>query len=559
MIKEVTMSSGVELRRHSVGISSSGNNEKKVVPHYLRASTGSCHDFCKYGRKHVQEAKEILSMTKRAARKPFRRRSEGSIDGIMTSVAKVKASVDSDPTKVLAREHRKSFDSEFQIFYTSDPSKQELATKSSGSQKQIGNGVQVNKNIASLLRVKPSFVPKSHVSSSSKTWGQGISSSFGVEIPSQPTSKRVQTSPISSSPLRSSSEMMKTHPNSTFQMVKTSSKSASMMVFKVSSFEDKEMELSEKPVTSLNPDSVTMETIYSMNSSEGFGGQKNSEIKMKKRESSSKVALPLTALLSSKPSCKGIANTNARKHKGPKIESHNKNQPKPTEVEPEEHNNEAQEKTLYIIKMETANQTLQSDQNESQESEMSSNLVSSRKFLSSSSTQSSSQEAQEDQEESEYATSEFEEDSSAGNPEIEYMENVETLDIEENGKPQEDKIVCSEDKDCQKLRANMADTQIEKNSPRRLKFLRGSVLGDNASDANNDADNIGAITGPEKLVLRHQDVQAKKDEHGLYNNVIKETASKLIEIEKGKVKALVSAFETVISLQEKKISANIIH
>ncbi|GKB87643.1 hypothetical protein Tco_0959915 [Tanacetum coccineum] len=42
-------------RRHSIGITSSGKSsgeEVNSVPNYLRASTGSCHDFCKYGKHH---------------------------------------------------------------------------------------------------------------------------------------------------------------------------------------------------------------------------------------------------------------------------------------------------------------------------------------------------------------------------------------------------------------------------------------------------------------------------------------------------------------------------
>ncbi|PHT56171.1 hypothetical protein CQW23_04657 [Capsicum baccatum] len=54
-----------------------------------------------------------------------------------------------------------------------------------------------------------------------------------------------------------------------------------------------------------------------------------------------------------------------------------------------------------------------------------------------------------------------------------------------------------------------------------------------------------------KIILRHQDVQEKKDVQGLLNNVIEETTSKLVETEKSKVKALVGAFETVISLHNK--------
>ena len=102
-------------------------------------------------------------------------------------------------------------------------------------------------------------------------------------------------------------------------------------------------------------------------------------------------------------------------------------------------------------------------------------------------------------------------------------------------------------------------------SARKLKFRRGRDLGeDKAQDAqvrrsfkkredvkeDEEEDEDG-----EKVVLRHQDVQ-EKDAQGLLNNVIEETASKLVEARKSKVKALVGAFETVISLQESKPPAN---
>lgn len=498
MIPEVTMSRVVELRRHSEGKASSGNNEEKVVPHYLRASTGSCHDFCKYGRKHALEAKERSSIPKRAERKSLHRSSQESIGRIRTSSAKLRASLDSEPTKM-----------------------------TSESQKQIGNEILVNKNKASLVRGNPSSVlPKSHVSSISKTRKQEISSSFKVDTTaSKPIPKRVGTLSISTSkkdepPLKSASEKVKTHPKSTSQMAKTSPKSASKMTrtsLKLSSLKDKEMNLSEKHVTNLDSCNGT---------------------------------LALRASLSSKSSGKRIASIN--RHKSLKIASHLKNQPKPGKVEPQEHNNEAEEKTLYVIKVESENQTFQSDQNASQDTELSlsaSHSLPSPKFSSSSVSQFSSQE--EDQEESEYAISEFAEDSSSIKDGIEYMKNLETLEAEENG-------AFFEDKDSHKLRGELVETRIEKSSPQRLKFKRGRVVGDNDTDVEDDADNTGAITGPEKVVLRHQDVQGKKDGQVLLNNVIEETASKLVETtQKGKVKALVNAFETIISLQEKKPFANI--
>jgi hypothetical protein len=66
----------------------------------------------------------------------------------------------------------------------------------------------------------------------------------------------------------------------------------------------------------------------------------------------------------------------------------------------------------------------------------------------------------------------------------------------------------------------------------------------------------GSKSGSEKVVLRHQNVEGKKKQNpGLYNNVIEETASKLTELRKSKVKALVGAFETVISLDSPREGA----
>ncbi|CAI9758683.1 unnamed protein product [Fraxinus pennsylvanica] len=58
------------MRRNSIEKLDSANNCQKSVPHYLRASTGSCHDFCKYGRKPAFEAKERRSIPKRTTKPP---------------------------------------------------------------------------------------------------------------------------------------------------------------------------------------------------------------------------------------------------------------------------------------------------------------------------------------------------------------------------------------------------------------------------------------------------------------------------------------------------------
>ncbi|PHT28495.1 hypothetical protein CQW23_31877 [Capsicum baccatum] len=108
---------------------------------------------------------------------------------------------------------------------------------------------------------------------------------------------------------------------------------------------------------------------------------------------------------------------------------------------------------------------------------------------------------------------------------------------------------------------NIVDLQQKTSSPRRLTFRWGRHMGE--SQENNirkrifikkgvDYDKSNTIPISGKIVLRHQDVQENKDVQGLLNNVIEETASKLVETGKSKVKALVRAFETVISLHNKR-------
>ncbi|PHT90557.1 hypothetical protein T459_05670 [Capsicum annuum] len=109
-------------------------------------------------------------------------------------------------------------------------------------------------------------------------------------------------------------------------------------------------------------------------------------------------------------------------------------------------------------------------------------------------------------------------------------------------------------------RGKIVDLQQETCSPRRLTFRWGRHVGE-SQDSNIrkrifknkvvDGDKSNTIPISGKIILRHQDVQEKKDVQGLLNNVIEETASKLIETGKSKVKALVGDFETVISIHNK--------
>ncbi|XP_039131277.1 uncharacterized protein LOC120267670 [Dioscorea cayenensis subsp. rotundata] len=108
--------------------------------------------------------------------------------------------------------------------------------------------------------------------------------------------------------------------------------------------------------------------------------------------------------------------------------------------------------------------------------------------------------------------------------------------------------------------------QAENTAPKRLRFRpraagehqngivssQRRILMRKRSELGRVGESNGRIGEASRVVLRHQEQQEKKDKQGLFNHVIEETASKLVETRKSKVKALVGAFETVISLQENK-------
>uniref|UniRef100_A0A7N0TMZ8 Calmodulin-binding domain-containing protein n=1 Tax=Kalanchoe fedtschenkoi TaxID=63787 RepID=A0A7N0TMZ8_KALFE len=111
-------------------------------------------------------------------------------------------------------------------------------------------------------------------------------------------------------------------------------------------------------------------------------------------------------------------------------------------------------------------------------------------------------------------------------------------------------------------RGKSVDLRDQKSSPWKMVLRRGRILSEpqhapgvtrlrsfKRSGTVDDMLNLKGKTSREKVVLRHQDVVENKTIQNSFNNVIEETASKLVETRKSKVKALVGAFETVFSLQ----------
>ncbi len=184
-------------------------------------------------------------------------------------------------------------------------------------------------------------------------------------------------------------------------------------------------------------------------------------------------------------------------------------------------------------------------------------------------------------------------------------DQIASAKVEYRSRPRRDGMVSSEIivSPARKLkfrRGKVVEVQSENSTPRRLKFRRVRLLGEiqNGKDHTRkssirrkevddgelsssklksdkdfqthknvegtrrrsskkkevgDSENDSKIE-PEEVVLRHPNVEGKKDTQSLYNNVIEETASKLVMTRKSKVKALVGAFETVISLQDSRPS-----
>lgn len=557
MTRETTKQDEGNSRRNSTGKIFSLNSEERI-PHYLRASTGSCHDHCKYGKKHELEVKARCPIKSVPRRLPTK--SPNSQNSVESAVFPERKN-----TAVIKLKH--SPDSKTLLPDTCNITKQQLSNNSIDSQNPVGSELLADRKKTSLTKLKSSSCSQPHVYAAPKTMKQEVSSSPDkLEVSSKKGSIKLKDKSLSAKHV-------------------TSSKPKSFVVKELSSpdtsggssaLRSGDLKIGQRTGTSLKPKSLALKQMSSPESSGGLKGQRNSDVKISKRARTpivalKKVLVPPTAPMSPRPSLRRVASLKTQKNKTVKVVSPLKNHHKIRKAKPKQLNNdEVQEKTLYVIKIETENKPLESGQNKNCEVEPSPPLSSSSpESLCLPNPVSFSSHEGEDHE-SEYTMSETEDYSFSEDSEVDYRENAETLKEGDKGKPRKSGMVCSEEKDGQPLkfrRGKVVDGKFENDSPRRLKFRRGRVLGDNQNvkaDAQRrsfkkrgaNGDTLATEPGAEKVVLRHQDVQGKKDEKGLFNNVIEETASKLVETRKSKVKALVGAFETVISLQERKPSAS---
>ncbi|KAF3579774.1 hypothetical protein DY000_02033551 [Brassica cretica] len=476
-------------RRDSTGKAVASKPKEKEIPRYLRASTGSCHDICKYGKKQVTVEKPWRSTN----RKIFKKVNDDALVETMKPGS----------------------------------SKTKKATTKKVTPDDDGS--------SEMMMIKREVV-KHQVS--------GVKKPEVLIIPSgdeTPVKKKVTSS---SSKLKPSPDL--------------GARSVDAMKPKVLKKSYSALATSKSKVNS--------EKAASSSVLKPKMGSKSEDAKMKKATASPRVVLkkvPVTprASLSPRLSMRLAGTSSLKKSQSLKAASSSSSRPnqklrrvkRTDESDKQVDGYPVEEKTLHVVEMETKSKAVsEHDQNQQCVAEPFPPLL-----------QTQSTEKDDDCPVSE--TEEYDYPSGSNEAESVVEEEIETSNGEER-KPRVRKEGESAEEAAGKLhfrRGKVVDADDVGESARKLKFRRGRDLGeDKAQDAQvrrsfkkredvkEEEDEDG-----EKVVLRHQDVQ-EKDAQGLLNNVIEETASKLVEARKSKVKALVGAFETVISLQESKPPAN---
>ncbi|XP_068656898.1 uncharacterized protein [Aristolochia californica] len=497
MFSEKPKPGGSGARRNSTG-----NREGRPVPIYLRASTSSCHDFCKYGREQ--------SFPNREKRLPIRalvlgnKESKVELSGVDVQTELKKPSISEQKKKQATKAEA-----------TSSP---ELIAQSSGSTKVI-------KQKAITPAKKIEITVKPTISSKTKLKPPVSKTSPSPSSPSVGLAKRSNQSSISMNRLKRLSSLQKNRINPV---------NPSHLLGGLSS------EKSERDAS---------------NRLENSNGRRRSNAMLTKHTGLStpverKTLRSSITTLTPKSSSNGTAQLNALTYQKMKRPSTESIQTRVRTSKAKE--DKVSEKTLYMSESKPKRKSSTSSRQSQSSLTLSTSLHDKEDILG-----------------SECLTSEAEGSVS----EQEDTETCKSNEVPKNGakrRQSRSKVTHPEDKDevAQKLsfrRGRVVSLPSENNVARKMRFTRGRVTGENQNGKSvlgrrsfRKKKELGSLelekpkAGTESVVLRHQDAQGKKEELGLLNEMIEETASKLVEMRKSKVKALVGAFETVISLQESK-------
>ncbi|KAG9144416.1 hypothetical protein Leryth_026914 [Lithospermum erythrorhizon] len=520
-------SSATYQRRASVGSSFNGdssrrdasvkfitpNNRETVIPHYLRASTGSCHDFCKYGKNHTSEVKPWHSFPKRVAKTPSTKlcSKENSISVESNQVTEVKHRPPRG-TRTHAEDLNPSPDSKTISQYFSKSIKNEVSLPPK-EVKLTPDKLETETELKTSnmpLRHAPLLQPKAvlvKVSPSSKTSeGKHNKGKIDSEIKD---GKLPQASYPSLSSYDSQGELRRSRKHSDVMGRKTVTESVSYQ---------REV---QRPSDNLPSSMVSINKIRHLTSRKNSNSKVVPLIDQNEIQNSVNVKQPKNEKISVKTLCsseKGTVRNIAKpiRNRGVAASSHNHDQ--------------IEEDTIACNHGDW----------EKEEGEGERNVETGGGL--------------DDAETEQIRTNK---DASEGTRKEGVESKVNRTLTKGTTSPK--------DKNSSPLKLNFRRGKVvqlhsDHNTPIRLKFRCGRILLGNKDGMASVKkicmkkgvvdDKDVADPSSKKVVLRHQDVQDKKNGPGLLNNVIEEAASKLIESKKSKVRALVGAFETVISLQE---------
>ncbi|KAI3960815.1 hypothetical protein MKW92_024393 [Papaver armeniacum] len=539
-------------RRNSTGKTTTSGSGEKKTPHYLSATcntSNSCHDFCKYGRKHDFEEEKSPTLKELRAKMIQDKKAGKTANPVEIRYTPIKSKA-SPHQPVQVYEAPK-------IIKEAASSKRENVSEQNASPDQLVGVSEtpkiMKKETASFKRTivsKPKSSPdqlvqvpeiprimKKEPTSFKRTNGSEPKASPDqlVRVLETPRTMKKETTSFK----RTNGSETKASPDRQVRVLET----PKIIKKKATSF--KRTDVSAKPSTeksSLSP----------LSTSGGMTGKRNSESKVLKMDGVSKIGQKKTvvlpkASLSPRLSINRVASLITKS----KVLKTGASPAKTPKVKKDGSNEEVREKTLYIISPQPKEGNLESGYNLTRLPERD--------------VEKDGQEGEE-YEDSEYTTDDEIEALSETGEDV----NGNSVDKEKYKRGPRKTVHVEDEELARKLnfrRGKVVNPQAENNGARRLKFNRGKVLDSNQSGANdnrrryrktevNNDDTNNGKPKSENVVLRHQDAQEKKDAQGLYNNVIEETASMLVEKRKSKVKALVGAFETVISLQESKPSTH---
>ncbi|XP_076950511.1 uncharacterized protein LOC143623504 isoform X1 [Bidens hawaiensis] len=558
-------SAGGKTRRYSIGIPSSRKSigeEGNVVPNYLRASTGSCHDFCKFGNKHEhsKSAVPVKFKTTAAANKDRVTKTAVALEKKKTTLKPPTNSAES--IKVIEK-------------VVSLPSKKPQVSKHNSTI----NG----------KATKNELKPLQH---SVKTSPEGSNSGIRTVKKTGVAPKTVGVNKLASKPTLNESQSPKASFNkaASLNMVKHRGVKRAPLL--------KDQNLMQETDSKLTIDD-SIQTVEPEVKHRGVKHESLLKDQHLKHETDSKRAID-DSIQTVEPEVK------PETMEFDFIQSSMEpiNDPICNISESSSGKNVAEEVSMI------SHQVYQSSESDK---ELIEGSLTAPTVVESSQSCSDKEELEEESSESFYDDEVLEGESEyTDDEEVEVLDGSETVDVNETEASVEDhkkisikgRIVISEEKNDKAVklrfrRGKILDIQSENNGPRRLKFKRRVIEGNEdgqhiatrsyknktldaqteingprklkftkgkVMEGNEDKQRVSRRSfekkyveekkdsnhGPESVVLKHQEEQGKKDAQGLFNNVIEETASKLVESRKSKVKALVGAFETVISLQDGK-------